>query len=162
MKQRAHIFDANLQSQLLSNFTQKSKIKSQEYSKFVADNKALMTIIYGQYDKATKTKISLGATYHVNHQEGNFIEFSNLVRTICFGSNNRGLFFGPYKQVVAVKLMNNYSNNKPHDPHGLKEEVKIKYNAVKAVVGKFPNGTGIMIELLGGVVPARDWATIMS
>ena len=32
-----------------------------------------------------------------------------------------------------MKLMNNYSNNKPHNPHGFKEEVKIKYDAVKAV-----------------------------
>ena len=45
--------------------------------------------------------------------------------------------------------MNNYSNNKPHDPHDFKEEVKIKFDAVKAVAGMFPNGTGAMIELLG-------------
>ena len=53
--------------------------------------------------------------------------------------------------------MNSYSNNKPHDPQGFKEEVNIKYNAVKAVVRKFPNGTGVMIELLRAEVPTLDW-----
>ena len=157
MEQRIHIFDANLQSQLLFDFAQKSKTKSQEYFKFVANKKALMTIIYGQWNKARKIEIALGATYDVDCQDRNLIEFLKWVRTVCFGSNDGRLSFGPYKQVVTVKLMNNYSNNKPHDPHGFKEEVKIKYNVVKAVVGKLPNGTGAMIEFLGGAVPALDW-----
>ena len=54
--------------------------------------------------------------------------------------------------------MNNYSNNKAHDPHGSKEEVKIKYDAVKAITGKFPNGTAAMMALLGAAVTAIDWA----
>ena len=53
--------------------------------------------------------------------------------------------------------MNNYSNNKLHDSHGYKEEVKIKYDAVKAVVGRFPNGTAAIMELLGAKRPALDW-----
>ena len=36
VEQRIYVFDANLQSKLLLDFDQKSKIKSQEYSKFVA------------------------------------------------------------------------------------------------------------------------------
>ena len=54
--------------------------------------------------------------------------------------------------------MNNYSNNKPHDPHGFKEEVKIKYDAVKAITGKFPNGTAAMTALLAAAPPVIDWA----
>ena len=57
-----------------------------------------------------------------------------------------------------MKSTNNYSNNKPHDPHGFKEEVKIKYDDVNTVVGKFPNRTGVMIKLLRAAVPALDWA----
>ena len=45
--------------------------------------------------------------------------------------------------------MNNFSNNKPHDPHGFKVEIKIKSDAIKAVVENFPNKTGAMMELLG-------------
>ena len=68
-------FDPNLQKQLLSDFGQKSKIKSQEYSKFIADKKALMTIIYRQCNEATKTKLALGRIYNVDHQDGNILEF---------------------------------------------------------------------------------------
>ena len=38
-----------------------------------------------------------------------------------------------------------------------KEELKIKYDAVLAVVGKFPNGTGPMLELLAAEVPVLAW-----
>ena len=60
--QKTHVFNANLQKQLMSDFNQKSKVKSQEQSKFIAGKKALMTIIYGQYGKATMTKIALRRT----------------------------------------------------------------------------------------------------
>ena len=42
-------------------------------------------------------------------------------------------------------------------PHGYKEEVKIKYDTVKAVVKKFPNRTGATMELVGAAVPVLDW-----
>ena len=55
--------------------------------------------------------------------------------------------------------MNNYTNNKPNDPHGFKEQVKIKYEATKAIAGKFPNGTAALMELLSRTQPAAlDWA----
>ena len=53
--------------------------------------------------------------------------------------------------------MKNFNNNKPHDPHGFKKEVKIKYDAGKAIAGKFPNDTAAMMALLGAAVPALDW-----
>ena len=137
LEQQTHVLNANLQKQLLSEFDQKSKIKSQEFSKFVADKKALMTIIFRQCNKATKTEISLGANYNAHRQAGNLIEFLNQLHTVCFRSDDGGLSYGPYKQVIEVKLMNNYSNNKPHDYHGFKEEVTIKYDAIKAVAGRF-------------------------
>ena len=155
------MFNANLQKQLLSDFEKKSKIKSQEYSKFISDKMALMTIIYGQCTKATKTKINLGTAYKTDSQDGNLIKFLKQVRTVCFGSNDKGLSFGPYKQVVTVKLMNNNSNNKPHDLHGFKEKVKIKYDTVKAITRKFPNGTAAMMTLLTAAAPPLDWAHIV-
>ena len=116
-----------------------------------------MTIIFGQCNETTKTKISLGVTYNADRQAGNFIKFLKRVRTVCFRSDNGGLSFGPYTQVIAVKSTNNYSNNKPHDPHVFKKEAKIKYGAVNAVAGRFPKGTVVMMELLGAVVPSIDW-----
>ena len=70
------------------------------------------------------------------------------MRTVFFGSDNGGLSYGPYKKVVAIKSMNNYSNNEPHDPHGFKEQVKIKYEGTKAIAKKIPNGTVALMELL--------------
>ena len=96
--------------------------------------------------------------YTANRQEGRFIKFFNQLRTVCFGSNGDSLSYGPNKQVTVVKLMNNYSNNKLHDSHGFKKEVKIKYNALKVIASKFPNGTAAMIALLVAAAPAIDWA----
>ena len=61
------------------------------------------------------------------------------MRTVCFGGNASGLSYGPYTQVVAIKTLNTYTNNEPQDSHGYKEQVKIKYEATKTIVGKFPN-----------------------
>ena len=55
-----------------------------------------------------------------------------------------------------MKQLNNNSNNKPNDPHGFKEEVKIKYNAVKEITRKFPNGTAAMMTLFAAVAPPLD------
>ena len=66
---------------------------------------------------------------------------------------------GPYKQVEAAKSMHNYSSNKPHDSHGFKEEVKINYDAVGVVAGRFLNRIAAMMEFLGAVVPPIDWVT---
>ena len=47
--------------------------------------------------------------------------------------------------VVVVKSLNNFSNAKPDDSHGFKEELKIKYDAVLAV-----------LELLKAEAPPLD------
>ena len=79
-----------------------------------------------------------------------------LIITVCYGSNGGGLSFKPYENAVVVKSLTNFSNAKPNDPHGFKEELKIKYNAMLAFVGKFPNGTGPMLELLKAEAPPLD------
>ena len=55
------------------------------------------------------------------------------MRTACFDSDNGGLIYWPYKQVMAIKSMNNYINNEPYNPQGFKEQIKIKYKATKAI-----------------------------
>ena len=54
----------------------------------------------------------------------------------------------PYKIVVPIEMLHNFTNSTPEDPHGYKEEVKVKCNATTAVVGKFPNGIGLLEILL--------------
>ena len=68
--------------------------KSQEYAKFLADKKALITILFEQCDEATKTKIALGSTYVEDRQEGRLIEFIKKMHTVCFGSDDGGLSYG--------------------------------------------------------------------
>ena len=59
---------------------------------------------------------------------------------------------------MVVKLLNNFTNAKPNDPHGFKEELKVKCDAVLAVIGKFPNGTGPMLEILKAETVPLAWA----
>ena len=58
---------------------------------------------------------------------------------------------------MVVKLFDNFSNRKPHDNHGFKKEVKIKYNSVKAIAEKFSNGTVTMMILLAAETIPLDW-----
>ena len=57
------VTNVNLQKELLSEYELNSKNKSQEYNKFLADKKSLITILYGQCDEATQTEIALGDTW---------------------------------------------------------------------------------------------------
>ena len=81
------------------------------------------------------------------------------MRSIFFGGDDSGLSYGPYKQVVAIKSLNTYTNNNPNDPHGFKEQVKIKFEATKAIVGRFPNGTAALMHLLSNAETPLDWDT---
>ena len=54
--EQTHVTDTNLQKELLSEYERNSKNKSQEFTKFLADKKSLITILFGQYDEATQTK----------------------------------------------------------------------------------------------------------
>ena len=79
------------------------------------------------------------------------------MRSICFGGDNGGLSYAPYKQAVAIKSLNTFTNNDPQDPHGFKEQVKIKFEATKAIVGKFPNRTAALAHLLSKAEPPLNW-----
>ena len=60
-------------------------------------------------------------------------------------------------QVVVIKSLNTYTNNDTNDPHGLKEQVKIKSKATKAIVRRFPNWTAALPLLLSKAEPSLDW-----
>ena len=78
---KTHIFDANMKKKLLSQYDLDSKIKSQEWLKLNANKKALMTIICGQCDNATLTKLALRTTYAVDCGNGNIIKFLDRSKT---------------------------------------------------------------------------------
>ena len=45
--EQTHVTDTNLQNELLSEYECNSKNKSQEYTKFLAYKKSLITILFG-------------------------------------------------------------------------------------------------------------------
>ena len=47
MMEQTHVTDSNIQKELLLEYERNSKNKSKEYSKFPADKKALITILFG-------------------------------------------------------------------------------------------------------------------
>ena len=152
------VTNASLQKQLLSEYEQNSKIKFQEYSKFLQDKKSLFTILCGQCDEATQTDIALRDSYIGDRDEGRYLAFIERLRAICFGGNNGGILYPPYKQVVATKSWNTYTDNEVHNPNIFTEQVKIKYEAAKEIVGRFPNGTATLMLLLSNAKPnALDW-----
>ena len=53
--------------------------------------------------------------------------------------------------------MKTYTNNEVNDPRGFKDQAKIKYEATKAIVERFPNGTATLMHLLSNSAPALDW-----
>ena len=48
MVEKTHVFEANLQKQLLLEYNKNLKIKTQEWAKLIADKMSLMNIIFGQ------------------------------------------------------------------------------------------------------------------
>ena len=137
--------NANLQTTAIIGIQTQFKTQVSRVLQVHWDIKTLITIIFGQCDEATQTEIALGDNYAADRDEGMLLSFLERVHPICFGGNDGGLTYLPYKQVVAVKSLNTYTNNQVHDPNGLKEQVKIKYEATKTIVGRFSNGTATLM-----------------
>jgi hypothetical protein len=71
-----------------------------------------------------------------------------LLRDICNGSDDGGLSYHAFKAMVAIKLLNLYSSQDVSNVHYFKKELKTKYEATKAICGKFPFGTAILEHVL--------------
>ena len=97
MMEQTHVFDTNLWKELLLKYERNFKNKSQENAKFLADKKALITILFRQCDEATKTKIALEATCAADRQARRLSAFIKQMRTVCFRGDDGGLSYGPYK-----------------------------------------------------------------
>ena len=92
--------------------------------------------------------MGLKTKYKENLNGGNLVCFLDQLRVVFYQNNDGGLSYQPYKTVVAIKLLHNFTAFKLEDPHGCKEELKVKNNAKMAITGKFPNGTGLLEILL--------------
>ena len=96
---KTHVFDANLQKHLPLQYKRSSKIKSEEYTKFLADKKALITIIFRQYDEATKTKIAFRETYAADRQARLLVKFLNQLRTVFLAAMTVAYHTGPINRL---------------------------------------------------------------
>ena len=96
--EQTNVTDANLQKQLLLVYKRNSKNKSQEYTKFLADKKSVILILFGQRDEATQTKIALRINYTEDRDEGRLLAFIEQLRSICF-SNNDGGYMRPINKL---------------------------------------------------------------
>ena len=98
-----------------------------------------MTLVCRQFDEATLTRLALGTTYEANQEVGNLVNFFERLQYICYQNNDGGLSYNLYKGVIATKSLLNFTNRRPNDPHGYKEELKIKYSTTTAIIRKFLN-----------------------
>ena len=89
--EKIHVFNPNLQKQLLLEHDIKCKLKLGEWSKLLADKRSLMTIIYGQCNDATRTKIALDDDYGIICTNAELVRFLEIVRKVWYGSNDGGL-----------------------------------------------------------------------
>ena len=67
-----------------------------------------MTIIFRQCDNETRTEIALVANHKTDRENGELINFLTRLQTVCYGSDNGGLSFKPYRNIVAEKSLNNF------------------------------------------------------
>ena len=74
MAEKTHVFDANMQKWLLLQYNLDSKIESQEWTKHITNKKVVMTIICGQCNDITLTKLALGFSYAIDCDDGNIIK----------------------------------------------------------------------------------------
>lgn len=148
------IANPNLQEQLLSDYDRKRKMEDKKWENMQENKKSLIAIIHGQLDLGTKNEMEISPGYEAAVENGNIVTIIQNLRRLCYGDDDGGMLFKPYKAVLAVKALGNFANSKPHDPHTFKDELKTKFQATLAITNQFPNGTIFMEHLLSENVDA--------
>ena len=109
----------------------------------------------------------LVASYAKARKDGNIVAFLQLLRDICNGSDDGGLSYHPFKAVVALKSLCNFTNPDLGNPHLFKKELRTKYEATKAICGLFPFGTETLVYTMKNFIstggnPGNTLATFYS
>lgn len=142
------ITDLNLQEKLLSEYDRKRKLEEKKWDTMQDNKMSLITIIRGQLDLGTKNELEVFEGYELAMTNSDVLNILSKLRTICYGDDDGGLSFKPYKAALAVKTLNNFMNKKLHDQHAFKDELKTRFQATLALTNRFPNGTIFMEHLL--------------
>ena len=85
-------------------------LKQIEWYKYTVDKKAIMTLVCGQCDKVMLSELALGTTNEADHNAGNFVNFLCQLQVICFQNNDGGLSYTPYKGVITLKSLHDFTN----------------------------------------------------
>ena len=85
------------------------------------------------------------------------MNFLNQIQVIYYKNDDCGLSYTPYKGVVTIKSLYNFTNPRPEDPYGYKKELNVKYSARTAIAVKFPNATGFLEYLLAKEETPLSW-----
>ena len=109
------------------------------------EKKLVIAMIWGQLDDDTQAQIIFAASYAKARKDGDIVAFLQLLRDICNGSDDGGLSYHPFKIVVAMKSLCNFTNSDVGNPHLYKKELRTKYDTTKAVCGHFPFGTETLV-----------------
>ena len=87
------------------------RLKQTEWHKYVDNKMVVITFICRQCDEVTLNKLELGKMHEVNHKDGNLVNFFEQRRFICYQKNDCGLSDTSYKEVIATKLLLNFTNS---------------------------------------------------
>ena len=60
--------------------------------------------------------------YAVNHKAGNIVDLFGQIQFICYQNDDNSLSYSPYKGkgVITTKLLFNFTNLRPENPHRYK------------------------------------------
>ena len=148
MRKRMVVVDPEKKEELLEKWSETRKHETKKLNKCQDDKKSLVTFIRGQLDEGTTNELELSPEYEKALKDGDVVKIISNLRTICYGNDDGGLSYRPYKAVIAAKGLTTYVTSNPADPHGFKDELRTRYNAALALTGKFPNGTVFMEQAL--------------
>ena len=110
-----------------------NRLKQTEWHKYTTNKKVVMTLVYGQYAKATLIKLVLGTTYEPNRNAVNLMNFLDQLQLVCYQNVDSGLSYNLYKEVIAIKSLHDSINPRPEDFYGYREVLKVKYSATTTI-----------------------------
>jgi len=154
------VTDEAMQKIVMGKYERKVRELEKKWNKCQEDKKLVIAMIWGQLDDDTQAQMILVASYAQARKDGDIVTFLELLRDICNGSDDGGLSYQPFKVIVAIKGVCNFTNPDVSNPHLYKKELKIKYDAMKAICGKFPFGTETLVFVMKNFTGGNQNATL--
>ena len=111
------VTDETKQKMVLGKYERKVRELEKKWNKCQEDKKLVLAMIWGQLDDDTQAQMILVASYAQARKDGDIVTFLESLRDICNGSDDGGLSYQPFKVVVAIKAVCNFTNPDVSNPH---------------------------------------------